>query len=200
MPGDYHIQADRPLPDFSLPPPMPVWLCRRVLKPDERVMKVYGPRFTPSWERWITHPSLFLVALVLGVVVVAVGWPLGGGAGGSEESPVRPLVVMAAIDIVLGSIFVLGHACGYFTRLVVTHSRKLILQGHEVCRSWGIEALPAALLRYHPLPGGGMAPTIDLDSLKTMLGSQSDRIADSKTILAFGKQLDRIKPKDDRRL
>jgi hypothetical protein len=36
-------------------------------------------------------------------------------------------------------------------------------------------------------------PTIDLDGVKAMLGGASDQFSDTKTILAFGKHLDRIK-------
>jgi len=40
-----------------------------------------------------------------------------------------------------------GIANGYFTRLVVTNYRLLILQGYEVCRSWSIHHLPRSLIR-----------------------------------------------------
>ena len=32
-----------------------------------------GPRFSPPWERVVTHPALFLVALALGAACLGVG-------------------------------------------------------------------------------------------------------------------------------
>jgi hypothetical protein len=175
-------------------PPLPTWLATRILKADEQVTWVRGPRFNPSWERHVTHIRLFLAALVLGAILVAAGWLF------NEMAPGAVLVcILIALAVVVGSIMVLGLCCGYFTRLVVTNSRVLILQGYEVCRCWGINQLPRSMVRYRAREDGETSPTIDLDAMKTMLGGASDHFADAKTILAFGKTLGQIKAREDGR-
>jgi hypothetical protein len=109
------------------------------------------------------------------------------------------LLALAAGGVVLGSIFVLGIFSGYFTRLVVTNFRLIILQGREVCRSWSMDDLPHSLIRFRLSRGGQPSRTVDLDAMKTLLGSASDKFAESKTILAFGKQVEQIKAREDRR-
>jgi hypothetical protein len=109
--------------------------------------------------------------------------------------PAVPTLVGGAI--VLASIYVLGFSSGYFTRLVVTNSRLLVLQGYEVCRSWGIDDLPRSLVRHRRLESGEVSRAVDLDTLTTMLGAPSDRFVEAKTIMAFSKQLGRIKARED---
>jgi hypothetical protein len=165
-------------------PPLPTWLANRVLRQGEEVTWVYGPKRNPSWERYATHPGLFLLALPLGGLCVAIGVPIGGEAiaiGG-----------LAAGAILLATLFVVGFCSGHFTRLVVTNSRLLILQGYEVCRTWDIDRLPRSLLRYRMHGDAGGSWSVDLSTLKTMLGGTSDQFVDAKTILAFSKQLDRF--------
>jgi hypothetical protein len=178
-----------PLANILRPyPALPAWLARRLLRADERVTWVRGPRLTPWWERYVTHPALFLVALALGAVCLETGRLR---AGSWSELPALP--ILAAAGIVIGSIFVLGISAGYFTRLVVTNFRLVILQGYEVCRSWRIDALPPSLIFYGVQGDKGASRTLDLDALQTMLGGSSDQFVPAKTILAFGKHLDRIK-------
>jgi len=184
---------DAPLTEISRPtPPLPEWLADRLLRPDEEITWVRGPRFNPSWERYTTHPALFLFALALGAMGGGIGWLLAG-----PNAEVLTLLAVAAGSIVLASIFVLGLCSGYFTRLVVTTSRLVIVQGREVCRSWSIHDLPRRLVRYRRL-GEGVeeSPAIDLEAVKTMLGGSSDKFAEAKSILAFGKQLDQIKTRE----
>src|SRR6266508_669464 len=71
-PMSEHIQTgplntpNTPPSEFSWQsPPLPPWLARRLLREDETVTWVRGPRFNPSWERYVTHPVLFLLALVI---------------------------------------------------------------------------------------------------------------------------------------
>ena len=176
-------------------PPLPSWLASRLLREDEEVAWVVGPRFNPSWERYATHPLLFLAALAAG----AVAWAVGGLIAEGEREVVFG-VGCAAGAIVLASIFVLGISSGYFTRLVVTDRRLLIVQGRELCRTWDINRLPRSLLRYRRLADGeDEAPAIDLDALKTILGSSSDKFAEAGKILALGKRLDQIKTREDGR-
>jgi hypothetical protein len=173
-------------------PPLPPWLADRLLKGDEQVSWVVGPYFNPPWERYVTHPLLFLAALAVGVACVTVG----GLTGGTEGAVVAGLVGGA---VVLASVFVLGFASGYFTRLVVTSARLLILQGYEVVRIWGLDDLPYSLVRYRRRADGAESRAVDLDTLKSMFGGASDKFAESKTILAFGKQLDQITAREKRR-
>jgi len=178
-------------PDYvGLFQPLPGWLADRLLKPDEKVMWVRGPWLNPFWERYVTHPLLFLLSLAIGAGSIALGWL---GSGGSAQVVV-PLAFLAAL-LVIASIIVLGIANGYFTRLVVTSSRLVILQGYETVRSWSIDDLPRSMLRYGPR-GENENPCIDLDAVKTLLGRSSDQFTSSKTILSFGKQLERIQKRD----
>jgi hypothetical protein len=173
-------------------PPVPPWLAQRWLRPDEGVTWVAGPRFNPSWERYVTHPALVLVALALAVVWVGAGSLIGGAA-------MPALLALPAGGLLFASIVVLGLSSGYFTRLVVTDSRLFVLQGYEMYRAWQIDDLPRSLVRYRARADGGRDWAVDLDAMKTMLGSASEHFTDSKTILAFSKQLGRIKSREDDR-
>jgi hypothetical protein len=180
-------------PDVAGPGPrLPWWLARRLLRPGEEVTWVRGPRFNPAWERYLTHPALVLAALGLGAACVAAGW-LGTGMDGLPA-----VLFLAAGAVVLASIYVVGFSSGYFTRLVVTNARLLVVQGYEVCRSWSIDYLPPSLVRHLPREGGEVGRAVDLDALTTMLGAPSDGFVDAKTILAFSKQLGRIKAREGR--
>jgi hypothetical protein len=170
-------------------PPLPSWLATRLLRPDEQLTWVCGPRHSPPLERYITHPGLFLVALGLIVLCVAMGRML---AGSWRDFPVVCVVLSGALF--LGSIILLALANAYFTRLVVTSDRLLIVQGYEICKSWLIDDLPPSLIRYGRRGHDDDRRTVDLDALKTMMGdAASSQFADGKSILALGKQLDRIK-------
>ena len=198
MPDRFQTDAlDAQAPDrVGQCPPLPSWLAARLLREGETVTWVVGPRFNPSWERYVTHPLLFVVALVLGVVCVAIERSMI-----DKWSQMSALSFVVAGGLVLGSIFVLGFFSGYFTRLVVTNARLFIIQGYEVCRSWKIDALPMSLLRYRSADGlSEEIPTIDLDALKSMLGDTSGgKFVEAKTILEFGKQIARIKARENRR-
>jgi low affinity Fe/Cu permease len=186
---------DASLADITNPvPELPEWLAERLLRPDEEITWVRGPRFNPSWERYVTNPALFIVALIVGLVGVGIGRIL-------TASEPEAMIGMAAIAgaIVLASIFVLGISSGYFTRLVVTNSRLVILQGYEVCRSWDMDDLPPHLIRYGRPGGDEESPAVDLEAVKTMLGGSSNQFTDAKTILSFGKQLEQIKTKKKHR-
>jgi hypothetical protein len=172
-------------------PPLPPWLARRLLKGDERVTWVVGPWFSPSWEQYVTHPLLFLAALAVAAAFVLAGGRIGGTEGAVTAG-------LAGAAVVLASIFVLGFASGYFTRLVVTESRLLIVQGYELVRAWGLDDLPHSLVRYRRRDDGAESRAVDLDTLKSMFGPTSDKFAESKTILAFGKQLDQITAREKR--
>lgn len=169
-------------------PPLPEWLASR-FGGEEEITWVAGPRFNPPWERYVTHPLLFVAALAVGVVVGGAGWLLA-----KREPVVFVLLGGFAGAIAIGSIFVLGISNGYFTRLVVTTRRLVILQGYEVCRIWAIDRLPRSLLRYRRLGDDAEeGPAIDLDAIKTLLGGTSDKFAEAGKILALGKRLDQIK-------
>ncbi len=185
-------QIQRGAPSLQVPDliglfqPLPGWLADRLLRPDEKVTWVRGPRFNPSWERYVTHPGLFLIALALGAICVGIGW-LGG------QAEMVTLSIMAAGSLIVPTIIVLGISNGYFTRLVVTNFRLVILQGYEVCRAWDIDDLPPSFIRYGMGGGDRASRAIDLDAVKSLLGGSSQQFTDAKTILSFGKQLDRIK-------
>ena len=100
----------------------------------------------------------------------------GGGGGGGGVSRSQRTPILRSFEVML-----------------------FIVQGYEVCRTWGIDDLPRSLLRFSRVGDGGRSRTVDLDALKTMLGGSSDKIVDSKAILGFGKQLDHIKARENNR-
>lgn len=166
--------------------PLPGWLADRLLRSEERVVWVRGPRFNPSWERYITHPGLIILALAFGVICV------GFGSIGEKLTPEDKLPFLAlAGGLVIATILVLGVSCGYFTRLVVTNCRLVILQGYEIVRSWSIDDLPSRFVHYNLEED--RRPSIDLDAVQKLLGGSSEKFTDSKSILSFVKQIDRIK-------
>jgi hypothetical protein len=182
------------VPDISKQSrPLPSWLADRV-PPGEDITWVYGPRFNPSWERYVTHPGLFLGALGIGVA----GWGVAWSVAWAETELLVVMALVAGI-LVLGSVFVLGIANGYFTRLVVTNHHLLILQGYEVCRSWSIHRLPRSLIRYVRPGDGPEKLAVDLDAVKRMLGGSSDKFAPASAILSFGKRVEQIKAREDDR-
>ncbi len=196
--SDDHMQmdtlADSPPPGSLPQPSLPEWLALRFLRKDEKIALVRGPRFNPTWERFVTHPALFLVALAFSAAGCWAAWLIVGSWSG-----VLAPVFLAAGGIVLTSILTLGIFAAYFTRLVVTDSRIFILQGYEMCRSWSMDKLPPSLIRYGPRGREEAGLSIDLDTVRQMFGGTSEHFADAKAILAFGKQLDQIKVRDDAR-
>jgi hypothetical protein len=182
---------DLRLPDFTESlQHLPGWLVDRLLRPHEKVTWVRGPRFNPSWERYVTHPALILPVLLLGAIGLGLGW-----LAGAEASTLFLAGFFYFIVFCVPIIIVLGIANGYFTRLVVTNFRLVILQGYEICRSWDIKGLPFSLRRYAK-QGDQEHWSVDLDAVKAMLGGSSDKFTGAKTILLFGKQLDRIMLRD----
>src|SRR5262249_53281540 len=150
--------------------------------PGEKVTWVCGPKSNPPWERYLTHPVLFFIALVLGIMCVILGWNIAG----TNDLPPWPVVLGGSL--VVGSIFVLGFFNALFTRLVVTNFRIVILQGREACRSWGLDRLPLSLIRYSVRGGGGgdsdsEERTIDHDAVKTMLGGTSGQFVERTSIM-----------------
>ena len=111
-------------------PALPPWLASRLLGSNEEVTWVRGPWCNPSWEWAVTHPALALIALGFAAFCLAIGWLLGRG------SDLLPLMILVAGISVLGSIFVLAFFNGYFTRLVVTNRRLVIMQGYEIRHDW----------------------------------------------------------------
>src|SRR5215471_5809266 len=81
-------------------PLLPAWLARRLLEPDEEITYVRGPRWSPAWERYATHPALALAAIGLGVIWY---WIARGVERLTEdpESGLATLAVFAAVGLVL---------------------------------------------------------------------------------------------------
>jgi hypothetical protein len=172
--------------------PLPEWLARRLLVRDETIAWVVGPRASPWWEGYVTHPFLFLIALALAAACVGAGWLAAG-----MRPPVPTPALVAAAALVLGSIFILGIFSGHFTRLVVTNFRLLIVQGREVRRRWRVDELPPSLTRYVRQGAGAGGRSVDLDALRSMLGDPADPASETKSILALGKKLDQIQAARD---
>ncbi len=175
-----------PTPVVSSSSPLPTWVARKILRPDETVSWVRGPRLNPSWERYVTHPALILFPLFLGVVALCAAVQTTGSAG------VLPAIIFT-VAISLPFIFVMGISAGYFTRLVVTDLRVIIVQGYELCWDCSIDYLPPSLIRYDPRRGGKAGRSVNLDALQTALGGSSTQFVEAKAILKFAKTIDRIK-------
>jgi hypothetical protein len=173
---------------------LPRYIARGLLRPGEEVTFVRGPKHSPKWEGFVTHPAMLFATGALGV-----SWWLAARRLADPDSFLQVLAPCAFFILLLMSIFVLGIANGYFTRLVVTNYRLVILQGCEVCRGWDINRLPKSLLRYGVPGADGVHERVNLDALKSMLGAQSDHVVNAKTILAFGKNLDSIKKREEGR-
>ena len=166
----------------------------KLLRRDEQIVWVAGPRFNPSWEKYVTHPLLFVAALGLGALGVGLGWLLNGAA-----PALLPIGAVAAFVLFFGSIIVLGLANGYFTRLVATNFRLLMLQGYEVYRRWNIDDLPRSLVRYRRMAGGESARPSTWTPCRPCSAARRDQFVDAKSILAFSKQLGGIKRREDER-
>ncbi|HYT93017.1 MAG TPA: hypothetical protein VEL76_30145, partial [Gemmataceae bacterium] len=110
---------------------------------------------------------------------------------------IHPVPLLIGFLLVIGSVYVLAISNAYFTRLVVTDYRLLIVQGYEVCRCWRVDELPPSLVRYRRLGGVRERPTIDLDALQTMFDTASEHVADAKAIRKLGKQIDHIKKRQN---
>jgi len=171
-------------------PPLPEWLAKALLEPDEKPEWVRGPNYAPPWERALTHPLAFLVALPPAVILVTVGRLLA-----DDWRTLHPAFGVSAILVLIGSILVIAFMTAYYTRLVVTERRLLIIQGQSAIRSWGMGDLPPSLLHFgrQAFDGKDAGPRIDLDKLEKMLGGKSEGVIGSDAIIKFGKQLDRIK-------
>ena len=86
--------------DFA---PLPEWLAARLLRPDEEVTWVRGPRRCPSWERHVTHPGVVFLGLALGATFLLAGRYYEARARSSAASAMRKLAAAAARDVcVLG--------------------------------------------------------------------------------------------------
>jgi hypothetical protein len=191
----HELPSDGPPRDVvSSFPPLPTWLRQKLLRPDEEVTWVRGPRWNPAWEQYATHPAVFLVGLGLGVLCVVAGRIVAGSW--EHVSPVFPI---AALVVVVGSICALGVFNGHFTRLVVTNYRIVIMQGYEVRRTWSIDALPRSLVRYVDRDGdGGEERAVDVGALQKMLGGSGDGFVEAKAVWDLGKQLDHFKKRGGR--
>lgn len=174
-------------------PPLPGWLTRRLLRRDEEVVWVRGPWLRPSWERYVTNPLLFFVCLCAGAACVAIARL---GVESWIEVDMAPMLIAAGL--IFGSLFLVGFSAGYFTRLVVTSERIVILQGRAITRSWDVDDLPPSLTRYDPRFERNVKRVVALDALQTLLGDSSEQFTDAKSILALGKHLDRIKAREPR--
>ncbi len=168
--------------------PFPKWLASHLLRGDEEILWSTGPRHTPAIEPFLTHWLFVVVGVMLAVGTLFLGRMLVPG-----WSKLPMWAGFTAIFLVFGSVFLVGVANGYFTRLVATNKRVFIVQGQAICRSWGLNALPRSLVQYRINEHGEEERTVDVDALRTMLDSPSEGFAESKTILSLGKHLDRVK-------
>jgi hypothetical protein len=167
--------------------PLPAWLARRLLRSGEHITFARGPKQSPWWERYVTHPAFLLLGVVL-----CVFWGLALGPIDDSWIALKNSAPFVMLMIMVANLLALGIACGHFTRLVVTNRRLFIVQGYEIRRGWELHNLPRSLLHLSL----DTRPTLNLDALKSMLGPSSENVAGSKAILAFGKHLDAIKTRE----
>ena len=166
---------------------LPGWLARRLLRADEEIQSVRGPRHCPAWEPFLTHPGVVLVGLALAVAIVAIGALVLG----SFDDKLMGVPCVLALLSAVGGLLVVGATAGYFTRLVITNQRVMIVQGYEVRRTWRLDDLPRSLVRQRRGDDGEWTRTVDMERLQTMMGGGSEQFTDAKTIWALGKEIDR---------
>lgn len=185
--------------DSSPPgPQLPAFLARRLLRKDEEVSSVRGPRWSPSFEQYVTHPLGVVAGLALAVFSV-----LGGGLVLGWDSPVMAGVAVFALLTAVGGLVLVGIAAGHFTRLVITNQRVMIVQGYEIRKTWRLDDLPRSLIRHRRNADGEMTKAVDMERLQTMMGGgSSDGFVEAKTIWALSKEIERTRReerRDDRR-
>lgn len=192
------IRTDRPDSSDSPDPKLnvatlglPTWLARLVLAPGETVALVRGPTSNSPLEPYLTHPALFLVALLPAGITLAVGRAMS-----PSWKELHPLPGLLAVLILFGTVIFLAGMAGYFTRLIITDRRLLIVQGREVRSSRDVNSLPRALVRRgRDEFGRERAPTIDLNAVNKLVGGTG--FVDAKTILTLSKKIDKLKESDD---
>lgn len=175
---------------------MPAWLAARLLRDGEKVESVRGPRFNPPWEPFVVHPATVLLGVVLAGGAIAAAYLASGGDG-----PLLFAAAAFALVSAFGGLAVVAFAAGFFTRLIVTDRRVMIVQGIEIRKTWRLEDLPRSLVRQTRGDDGELSRTVDMEKLQTMMGGASDgSFAEAKSIWALGKEIDRIKRdgRDDR--
>jgi hypothetical protein len=177
---------------FRKCPELPPWLARRVLQRDEQITWIRGPERSPPWECCVTHPLAGFAAMAFGVIV-----SVSGCVWTESWSGLVSLPVLFTWSLFVVYIIVLGISAGYFTRLIVTNQRVVLIQGFEIIRSWSLDQLPRSLVRFSRNQQGQESRTVDLQGLQSLLGGVSDQFADAKTLKAFSKQLDRIKAREN---
>jgi len=188
----FHDRPPEPAVPVAPSLPLPEWLARRILEPGETIALVRGP--TGKWwlEPYLTHPLASLAGAIPAAVAITVGRMI---VPSWRDLP--PAAGIVAVLFVFASVFVVGLLAGYFTRLVVTDRRLLILQGREIWSSRGIDELPPFLVRRMRDPDGRERRAIDIVTLDSMLGSSNTGIVDSDTILTLGKKIDKLKERRD---
>jgi hypothetical protein len=124
-------------------------------------------------------------------VAVIVAWGIGGTLGATPGQLVGAFFGICLVAA-LPFLFVVGIACGYFTRLVVTNLRVVVLQGYEICDTWDVDRLPRSLIRQEQREGQPAVSSVDLNALNTILGDSSTQFVEAKTILDFAKKLKRL--------
>ena len=109
--------------------------------PTRRSSRCAG-RARPAWEPFLTHPAGFLVGIVAGAVIFVVG-----GIAVNWNGTLMTVPGGLAVVGVFGSLIVVAAMAGYFTRLVITNQRVMIVQGYEIRETWRLEDLPRSLVR-----------------------------------------------------
>src|SRR4051812_20893081 len=100
-------------------PQLPGWLAKRLLREGEEIESVRGPRHSPAWEPFVTHPGVVLVGLALAAAIIAIG----ALALGSFDDKLMALPCVLALLSAVGGLLVVGLMAGIFTRLVITTQR-----------------------------------------------------------------------------
>src|SRR5438876_205259 len=114
--GDRPDRYDAPPRDVAIDRGrLPGWLARRLLRADEEIQSVRGPRQCPAWEPFVTHPGVVVVGLALAAAILTVGALVLG----SFADPLMALPCVLALLAAVGGLVVVGIAAGYFTRLVI---------------------------------------------------------------------------------
>src|SRR5947209_19188952 len=96
--GDRPDRYDAPPRDVAIDRGrLPGWLARRLLRADEEIHSVRGPRHCPAWEPFLTHPGVVLVGLALAVAIVAIGALALGSFGDKRMGVPCVLAVLTGV-------------------------------------------------------------------------------------------------------
>src|SRR5262249_42853855 len=87
----------------------------------------------------------------------------------------------------VGGLILVGIAAGYFTRLVITNQRVMIVQGYEIRKTWRLGDLPRSLVGVKRSDGGELKRTVGMETVTTVVGGGSRQFRGGQDDLGAGQ-------------